>query len=147
MQNKVMSMKQNWLKPAALKFYLLPMIALLAFGCASQRPVAAVKTESSSTDDYLVYTLNTKKTYLANWNAGTNLIIITEPVEVKTKVAIAKDGQVESAEILKSSGNPAFDQSVQQTLERVKSVQPFGADAKDAHRTFVIDFQLKPKSP
>jgi TonB family protein len=140
-------MKQNWLNPGSLKFSLLPMIALLAFGCATPKPAAPAATEANPTDDYLTCTLNTKQTYLANWNVGTNVVIITEPVRVKTKVSVAKDGTVESAEIIKASGNPGFDQSVQQTLERVKSVPPFGAGATDERRTFVIDFVLKPKAP
>ena len=142
-----MSMKQNWLKPGSLKFYLLPMIALLAFGCATPKPAAPAAAEANATGDYLAYTLNTKQTYLANWNVGTNVVLITEPVRVKTKVSVAKDGTVESAEIVKASGNAGFDQSVLQTLDRVKSVSPFGAGATDERRTFVIDFELKPKSP
>lgn len=140
-------MKQNRLNLACKIFGFFPIVILLAFGCATQKPPASVRTESNSTSDYLLYTLNTKKTYLENWNVGTNVVIITGPVRVKTKVAIAKDGTVESSEIVKSSGNPGFDQSVQQTLDRVKSVQPFDADAKDERRTFVIDFEMKPKSP
>ncbi len=140
-------MKLNWLHLTFKIFCLLPVMALFAFGCASQKPAATTQSAPESSDDYLVYTLNTKKTYMQNWDPGTNVVITTEPIQVKTKVSVARDGKVESAVIVKSSGNPAFDQSVQETLDRVKTVQPFAADAKDERRTFVIDFQLKPNSP
>ena len=121
------------------------MIALFAFGCASQPPTATIQSAPKATDNYLLYTLDTKRAYSKLWTLGTNSVVTTEPLQVKTKVTIARDGTVESAEIVKSSGNPGFDRSVQQTLDRVKSVQPFGADARDEQRTFVIDFELKPK--
>ena len=121
------------------------MIALFAFGCASQQPAATIQPAPKATDNYLMYTLDTKRAYSKLWTLGTNSVVTTEPLQVKTKVTIARNGTVESAEIVKSSGNPGFDQSVQQTLDRVKSVQPFGADARDEQRTFVIDFELKPK--
>lgn len=140
-------MKRNWLNPTVVKFGLLSIIALLAFGCASHTRVAPAQPEVKATDDYLAYVLNTKRTYLENWGPGTNVVIITEPVQVKTKVTVASNGNVESSEIITPSGNPGFDQSVQETLDRVKTVQPFAAGAQDATRTFVIDFQLKPKSP
>ena len=141
----VQMMKHNWLNLTFKIFRLVPMIALFAFGCASPKPAATIQPEPKATDDYLFYLLNTKKTYSEIWTLGTNSVVTTDPLLVKTKVTIAKDGKVESAEIVKSSGNPGFDQSVQQTLDQVKSVQPFGADAKDEQRTFVIDFELKPK--
>lgn len=128
-------------------FCLLPVIALLVFGCASQKPAATIPSASNATDDYLAYVLATKKTYLGNWIVGPNVVVSTGTVIVKAKVTIAKDGTVESAQILQPSDNPRINESVQQTLDRVKTVQPFAADARDERRTFVIDFQLKPKAP
>jgi len=145
MQNKVQVMKRNPLHSIIRISCLLPMIALFAFGCASQQPAATSQPAPKATDNYLLYTLDTKRAYSETWTLGTNSVVTAEPLRVKTKVTIARDGKVESAEIVKSSGNPGFDQSVQQTLDRVKSVQPFGADARDEQRTFVIDFELKPK--
>jgi TonB family protein len=140
-------MKRNWLDSIVKMSCLLPMIALLAFGCASQKPAATIQPAPNATDDYLAYVLATKKTYLGNWVVGPNVAVPTGTVIVKAKVTIARDGTVESAQILQPSDNQPINESVRQTLDRVKTVQPFAADARDERRTFVIDFQLKPKAP
>ncbi|MDD5139331.1 MAG: TonB family protein [Verrucomicrobiales bacterium] len=142
-------MKRDWLnllKLASKKFCLFPIIALFAFGCAAQKPAAATRTETNSTNEYLVYALNTKKAYLEVWDVGTNVVLSAGPVRVKAKVLIDKDGKVESAKIVEFSGNQPVDESVQKTLDQVKSVQPFETGATDEQRTFVINFELKPKS-
>ncbi len=64
---------------------------------------------------------------------------------VQVKVTIARAGQVVSAEIVKRSGSAVMDNSIDRVLKRVRFVAPFPEGAKDAERTFVINFNLKAK--
>ena len=64
---------------------------------------------------------------------------------VEVKVVIARDGRVISDSIIKRSGIPALDKSVQNALDRVEKLPPFPEGAKEAQRTFIINFNLKAK--
>ena len=64
---------------------------------------------------------------------------------VKVKVVIARDGAVITDAIIKRSGIPALDKSVENALNRVRQLPPFPEGAKDAQRTFIINFNLKAK--
>jgi TonB family protein len=64
---------------------------------------------------------------------------------VGTRIVIAASGKVISADIIKRSGTPALDRSVQRALDAVRRVPPFPEGAKDLERTFKIEFNLKAK--
>ena len=139
----------EWNRPlrASKKFCLVATLALTAFGCAAPKPAApaAPETQTQPADEYLVYTLATKRAFLAQWHVGPDFAAPAGGIHARAKVLIDKDGTVESAAIVEPSGDPQFDASVQQALDQVKSVQPFGAGVSDEQRAFVIDFQLKPR--
>jgi TonB family protein len=71
--------------------------------------------------------------------------ITDENVIVQVTVTIARDGTVVRASIARNSSNATVNKSVKRTLDGVKFVAPFPAGAKDAERTFNIDFNLKAK--
>jgi TonB family protein len=65
---------------------------------------------------------------------------------VKVKVVIRRDGTVESATITGASGTGALDNNIRQLLARVKTMgRPFPEGAKEAKRTYNIDFNLEAK--
>ncbi len=64
---------------------------------------------------------------------------------VQVKVIIARDGRVISDAIVKRSGVPALDKSIQNALDRVRQLPPFPEGAKEAERIFIINFNLKAK--
>jgi len=66
---------------------------------------------------------------------------------VKVKVVIGRDGSVNSDSIIKRSGVPALDKSVQNALDRVRlrGLPPFPEGAKESQRTYIINFNLKAK--
>ncbi|MBI5773592.1 MAG: TonB family protein [Verrucomicrobia bacterium] len=64
---------------------------------------------------------------------------------VQATVTIARDGTVVSARLLQRSGRSLVDKSVQRTLDAVKFIQKFPEGARDAQRTFNINFNLKAK--
>lgn len=64
---------------------------------------------------------------------------------VIASVTIRRDGTVEDARIVRSSGNALVDASVRRTLEAVTFVAPFPTGAKDDKRVFTINFDLKAK--
>jgi TonB family protein len=63
----------------------------------------------------------------------------------KASVTIARNGQVVSYRVLRSSGDSGVDRSVERTLERVKFIAPFPEGAKDNERTYTINFNLNAK--
>jgi len=66
---------------------------------------------------------------------------------VKVKVVIGRNGSVNSDSIMKRSGVPALDKSVQNALDRVRlrGLPPFPEGAKESQRTYIINFNLKAK--
>jgi len=71
--------------------------------------------------------------------------ITDENATVAVSVTIARDGTVVSSRITRSSGNPAVDQSVRVTLDRVKFAAPLPDDAKENQRTVGINFNVAAK--
>jgi len=69
---------------------------------------------------------------------------INESYVVKATVVIERSGRVRSANITKRCGQPAVDKSVDELLDRVKTLPAFPEDCKDASRSFNIEFDLKP---
>jgi TonB family protein len=62
------------------------------------------------------------------------------------RVTIRRDGSVASAAISRRSGNSALDRSVQSALDTVRDIgKPFPEGAKEAERTFTIEFNLRTK--
>ena len=66
---------------------------------------------------------------------------------VKVKVVIGRNGSVNSDSIVKRSGIPGLDKSVQNALDRVRlrGLPPFPEGAKESQRTYIINFNLKAK--
>lgn len=62
---------------------------------------------------------------------------------VKVSVTIARDGTVLSARILKPSGNSTVDNSVQETIDRVKFVVPLPPDSKEDSREVTVNFSTQ----
>ncbi len=65
-----------------------------------------------------------------------------EDVAAVASVTIARSGDVISARIIRSSGKPAVDRSVQSVLERVKYAAPLPEDSKEEQRTVSITFNV-----
>jgi TonB family protein len=82
-----------------------------------------------------------KSIYEKAWNRPTEAE--HESDEVDVEVTIWRDGTVIRSKIVRRSGNPALDKSVENVLERVRTVPAFPAGAKDDQRTFNITFRLK----
>lgn len=55
-------------------------------------------------------------------------------------ITIASDGTVTSSRIISPSGDPAWDDAVQRTLDQVNFVAPFPDGATDKERHYTIDF-------
>jgi TonB family protein len=82
-----------------------------------------------------------KETYTRSWKSvGTPS---TSPGSTVVKVTIAKNGTVLSAVIMAPSSDQALDRSVQRTLERVRTIEPFETGAKEEQRTYTINFNLQ----
>lgn len=93
---------------------------------------------------YAGYSLVIQSIYQNAWIKPSGVV---EAVNVvKVTVVIDKAGNVTSAKIVKGSGNPAVDASVQRTLDRIRKVPPFPEGSKDDQRIFDIDFNLTAKS-
>jgi TonB family protein len=58
---------------------------------------------------------------------------------------VARDGRILSSSVIRASGDAQLDKSVRQALDRVTKLPAFPEGAKDAQRTFRINFELKSK--
>jgi len=92
---------------------------------------------------YLNYGAYLKRLYEESWIPPAAALGQESAVEVE--VTISKVGQVLSTRVLKKSGRPNLDNSVQNVLDRVKTVQPFPEGSTDQERTFKINFNLTAK--
>ncbi len=81
--------------------------------------------------------------YTAAWNPPANLD--DESAAVTVSITIARDGTVVGHRIIRGSGNPGMDRSIQTTLENVTYIEAFPAGSKDAERTYTIKFNLAAK--
>jgi TonB family protein len=122
-------------------FWLFLFTALLFFGCETQ-PSQSAQDNSKFTYNGIgaAYAKVVFDAYYHAWEPSKN-VVITNPI-TSTRVTIARDGEVMSAKILKSSGDEQMDKSVQKALDSVKSVQPFESSTEDTARTFIINFNL-----
>jgi TonB family protein len=72
---------------------------------------------------------------------------IDELTTVQVRVTIARDGSVvaDRSAIVKRSGVPALDRSIEEVLRRVRFVAPFPEGATDLERVYLLHFNLKLK--
>lgn len=92
---------------------------------------------------YANYGQVVRKIYTDAWRIPED--VTDDEATVKVSVTIARGGNVIASRIIKSSGSPLVDRSIQATLDRVTFVAPFPDGAKDSQRTFTISFSLKAK--
>ncbi|MFO1515022.1 MAG: TonB family protein [Verrucomicrobiota bacterium] len=92
---------------------------------------------------YANYKQVVRKIYTDAWTVPAD--VTDDEATVKVSVTIARGGNVISSSIVQSSGSALVDRSIQATLDRVTFVAPFPEGAKEAQRTFTINFSLKAK--
>ena len=79
------------------------------------------------------------------YDAWTQPASVDASATVIVKVTIARDGHVVSHEILRPSGNPIMDRSIENTLDNVTFIAPFPDGSNDTERPYTIKFILSPK--
>lgn len=84
-----------------------------------------------------------KSKYKLSWSPPSGISKST--AVAKVKVVIRRDGLVMSSALIQSSGDPAVDRSIRDTLARVTRVAAFPSGATEETRTYVIGFQLEAK--
>ncbi|MFN0068539.1 MAG: TonB family protein [Limisphaerales bacterium] len=84
-----------------------------------------------------------KKVYSDAWIEPDD--VTDELATVRVQVTIRRDGKVDrtGTRVLKRSGIPSLDRSVQATLDRVTSMPAFPATARDESRSYTINFNLR----
>jgi hypothetical protein len=83
-----------------------------------------------------------KAIYDRNWDPiGFGVSGETKPATAR--VVIGNDVRIISWEVTERSSDLQMDQSVQGTLEKVKTIKPFEAGAREAQRTYVIKFDVR----
>ncbi|HEY2952868.1 MAG TPA: TonB family protein [Verrucomicrobiae bacterium] len=93
---------------------------------------------------YANYAQWVKTVYEDAWDPADDLMDNDSTAQVT--VTIAKNGDVITARLIKRSGTPALDKSVQRALDKVRTIgRPFPEGAKEDQRTFNINFNLKAK--
>lgn len=84
-----------------------------------------------------------KKVYSDAWIVPDG--VTDEEATATASVTIARDGSVVSARLIRSSGNPLVDASVEAVLRRVTYVVPLPDTAREDQRTVTIRFNVKSK--
>ncbi len=92
---------------------------------------------------YANFLQGVKKVYTDAWIVPDG--VKDDSATVTVSVTIGRDGTVISSRITRRSGDPAVDQSVQMTLDRVTRVVPLPRESSDKERTVSINFNVKAK--
>lgn len=66
-------------------------------------------------------------------------------LSVRVKIVVSRDGRIVSDSIVKRSGNPSLDRSVNTVLQRIRSVPRFPEGATDERRTLYLNFTIHGK--
>ena len=82
--------------------------------------------------------------FFSQWEQPTSIFEQDKSFVCTVKIHIGRDGTIKSSEIVKSSGNPIMDQSVQTALTRVTKIDspPTGLGSGDGY-TVNINFELQ----
>ncbi|MFM8981382.1 MAG: energy transducer TonB, partial [Spartobacteria bacterium] len=82
--------------------------------------------------------------FFSQWEQPTSIFEQDKSFVCTVKIHIGRDGTIKSSEIVKSSGNPIMDQSVQTALSRVSKIDspPTGLGSGDGY-TVNINFELQ----
>ncbi len=83
--------------------------------------------------------------YKRAWSGTVPNDATDQTVAAEASVTIARNGDVISARIVRSSGRAGVDRSVQSVLDRVKYAAPLPDDAKEDRRTVTITFEVNAK--
>jgi colicin import membrane protein len=102
-----------------------------------------VQTSGAGGEAFVSYAAIVKQTYEAAWNPPDEIADTANAVQVE--VTIERTGRVISGRILKRSGIPALDKSVERALELKAMPVGFPPEIKDSQRTFIINFNLQAK--
>lgn len=104
----------------------------------------AVEMPGPGGEAYANYRQFVKSVYNFAWVAPED--ISDDSASVIVRVIIARDGTIKRSEITSRSGIPVLDKSVQNTLNRVRTIgHPFPEGAKEDEREFRLNFNLKSK--
>lgn len=99
-----------------------------------------VDMPGNSTAAYASYDSAVKSVYYQAWMQILLDTVAKNGENVIVRVSIANDGTVLSASITTPSGDPKVDESVRQTLERVKFIAPFPEGVTQKERSYTINF-------
>jgi TonB family protein len=121
---------------------LLFIIPLLWFcGCAGQLVSFSDETRSnnkveswSSTQRLQAWFETTQKTIKKNWHPSSH----DQDAVVQVRFEVAKNGRVVDADVVKSSGDKAMDESALKAIRITQPFQPLPADFKD--ESVIIEF-------
>jgi len=92
---------------------------------------------------YANFLQSVKAIYTRAWNVPDG--VEDDETTTEASVTIARDGTVTRSSIIRKSGNPAVDHSVQMTLDRVRRAVPLPVESRDDERTVNIGFNVKAK--
>lgn len=71
--------------------------------------------------------------------------ITDESATALATITITRDGTVSAARLVRRSGDPALDASVERTLKRVTFIAPFPEGARDESRSYNLEFKPEAK--
>ena len=119
------------------------MAAALNSLSSSFNSATTVEMPGHSSVSYASYASVIRSIYTRAWNPPDS--VSNDQANTKVRVTIGSDGSVVSAEIIGPSGDDSVDESVQRTLDRVRTIAPFPEGSTEREKTFIINFNLQAK--
>jgi len=80
--------------------------------------------------------------FRSQWNQPTSVIENRSQFVTTVRIRIERDGRISQARILRPSGNPVMDQSVQEAITRVQRIQPLPDGLGQGAYEININFEL-----
>ncbi len=80
--------------------------------------------------------------FRGQWNQPTSVIENRSQFVTTVRIRIERDGRVSSARIIRASGNPVMDQSVQEAITRVQRIQALPDGLGQGAYEININFEL-----
>lgn len=102
-------------------------------------PTTTQRPGPAATDNISRYYALIDQTFRRAWEQPSAVLPGTI---VQARIRIQRDGTVTQRELIRRSGNPTMDDSVQRALQSVSRIAPLPSEISGPHHDFTIEFEL-----
>jgi len=110
-------------------------------GTASPVSVVPIPGEGGG-EAFISYDTAVKSAYYNAWRPE---VTSHRLAVADVRIVVSRNGEITSSELVRKSGDPLLDRSVQRALDAVKQLPPFPPNATDTERSYLIRFDPETK--